>query len=102
MCCRPTPAWPSWMPGLPCWLTCWQAAPPTPWIDMAYLFPATPAGELPPHVLRVFNFFKNLPESFIIWHHLAPWQPQAPDFLVLYQQKRALLVKVSPAAAAEA
>ncbi len=69
---------------------------------MAYLFPPTPAGALPPHVLRAFNFFKSLPERFIIWHHLAPWQPQAPDFLVLYEQQRALLVKVSPAAAGEA
>jgi len=69
---------------------------------MAYLFPPTPAGTLPPHTLRAFNTFKGLPESFIVWHHLAPWQPQAPDFLVLYEQNRALLVKVSPAAAGEA
>lgn len=67
---------------------------------MARILPDTPPTHLPGEVLRVFRALKALPDSFFIWHHLAPWQPNAPDFLVLREDGRALLVKVSPAVSA--
>ena len=69
---------------------------------MAYLFPNAPAGVLPPEVLRTFSALKLLPKRYVVWHHLAPWQKDAPDFLVLNEQQQALLVKVSSAAARDA
>lgn len=65
---------------------------------MAHILPDTPPTHLPGEVLRVFRALKTLPDSFFVWHHLAPWQPDAPDFLVLHEDGRALLVKVSAAA----
>ncbi|MBN2147985.1 MAG: DEAD/DEAH box helicase [Anaerolineales bacterium] len=69
---------------------------------MATIFPTTPIGVLPPEVLRAFQFFKKLPDEFTIWHHLAPWDREAPDFLLLNRQYQAALVKVSRAQPAEA
>ena len=69
---------------------------------MAHILPDTPPLSLPGEVLRVFRALKALPDSFFIWHHLAPWQLNAPDFLVIMQDDRALLVKVSSAAASQA
>ena len=69
---------------------------------MATIFPNTPVGTLPPEALRAFHFLKKLPDDYLVWHHLAPWQPQAPDFLVCSPSRQALLVKVSYAAAGEA
>jgi len=69
---------------------------------MARILPDTPPISLPGEVLRVFRALKALPDEFFIWHHLAPWQPDAPDFLVLDANGRALLVKVSSAAARQA
>lgn len=62
---------------------------------MARIFPDTPPQVLPGEVLRTFKALKFLPDSFIVWHHLAPWQLDMPDFLVLQQDNRALLIKVS-------
>lgn len=67
---------------------------------MAHILPDTPPTSLPGEVLRVFRALKALPDSFFIWHHLAPWQPDSPDFLVLHEDGRALLVKVSSSAQA--
>lgn len=64
---------------------------------MAQIFPNSPAGVLPPEVLRVFRFLKSLPDNYTVWHHLAPWQKEAPDFLVLNPEQQALLLKVSGA-----
>ena len=61
---------------------------------MAYIFPNSPVGVLPPEVLRAFRFFKSLPDDYVIWHHLAPWVKEAPDFLILAPSRHALLVKV--------
>ncbi|MBN2501160.1 MAG: DEAD/DEAH box helicase family protein, partial [Anaerolineales bacterium] len=66
---------------------------------MATIFPNSPVGKLPEATLRVFNFLKTLPDTCSVWHHLAPWQPDAPDFLVLNARQQALLVKVSPVTA---
>lgn len=64
---------------------------------MAQVFPNAPAGILPPEVLRVFRCLKSLPDDYIVWHHLAPWQKDAPDFLILNPEGQALLLKVSGA-----
>jgi hypothetical protein len=72
---------------------------------MARIFPESPAGVLPAESLRTFIFLKRLPDDWDIWHHLAPWQPNSPDFLLLNTARQALLVKVStsrPAAASPA
>ena len=69
---------------------------------MAHILPETPPQTIPKEVLRVFRALKLLPDSFYVWHHLAPWQADAPDFLVLDEQGRALLIKVSSAAADQA
>jgi superfamily I DNA/RNA helicase len=69
---------------------------------MAHILPDTPPQHLPTEVLRVFRTLKALPDSFFIWHHLAPWQLNTPDFLVIDSQGRALLIKVSSASASQA
>jgi superfamily I DNA/RNA helicase len=69
---------------------------------MAHILPETPPQTIPKEVLRVFRALKSLPDTFYIWHHLAPWQIDAPDFLVLDEHGRALLIKVSSATADQA
>ena len=69
---------------------------------MAHILPETPPQSFPREVLRVFHALKALPDTFYIWHHLAPWLPEAPDFLILHEDGRVLLVKVSSAAASQA
>jgi len=66
---------------------------------MAHILPETPPQMIPKEVLRVFRALKSLPDSFFVWHHLAPWQVDVPDFLVLDEHSKALLIKVSSAAA---
>jgi hypothetical protein len=68
---------------------------------MAYLFPNTPPTILPPEVLQVFRFLKTLPEDWVVWHHLAPWQKDTPDFLILNAHRQAVLVKVSNSSAGD-
>ena len=69
---------------------------------MAHILPDTPPQTIPKEVLRVFRAFKSLPDTFYVWHHLAPWQADAPDFLVINEHGKALLIKVSSAAADQA
>ncbi len=69
---------------------------------MARMFPDTPQGILPSAVFQTFRFLKTLPDDWLVWHHLAPWQKDAPDFLILNADRQALLVKVSSAATSEA
>ena len=68
---------------------------------MAYILPDTPPTSLPTAVLRVFRALKALPDTFYIWHHLAPWQINAPDFLVINQAGCVLIIKVCMAAASQ-
>lgn len=68
---------------------------------MAHILPDSPPQSLPLEVLRVFKALKLLPDSYYIWHHLAPWQLDAPDFLILSQDRRAVLIKVSSSAASQ-
>lgn len=62
---------------------------------MAQILPDTPPQFIPKEVLRVFRALKTLPDSYFIWHHLAPWQVDMPDFLIINEKGHALLVKVS-------
>lgn len=68
---------------------------------MAHILPDTLPQSLPGEVLKTFKALKTLPDSFNIWHHLAPWQPNAPDFLISVDGK-VLLLKVSSAPATQA
>ncbi|MBK9007035.1 MAG: DEAD/DEAH box helicase [Anaerolineae bacterium] len=69
---------------------------------MAHILPDTPPQTIPKEVLQVFRALKSLPDTYFIWHHLAPWQIDAPDFLVLDELGKALLIKVSSAATDQA
>jgi superfamily I DNA/RNA helicase len=64
---------------------------------MAHILPDTLPQSLPGEVLKTFRAMKALPDTYYIWHHLAPWQPDAPDFLMITHTGQALLVKVSSA-----
>ena len=65
---------------------------------MAHILPDTPPQTMPKEVLRVFRALKSLTDTFYVWHHLAPWQADAPDFLVIDEHGRTLRIKVSSAA----
>jgi superfamily I DNA/RNA helicase len=69
---------------------------------MAHILPETLPQALPGEVLKTFRALKALPDTFYIWHHLAPWQPDAPDFLMITQEGRVLLMKVSSSSPAQA
>jgi hypothetical protein len=64
---------------------------------MATIFPSQPVGSIPTTVLKVFNYLKGLPDEYLVWHHLAPWQVDMPDFLVISPDQRAVVIKVSNA-----
>lgn len=65
---------------------------------MAQIIPSTPLSSLPSEVLKVYRFFKSLPDDYLIWHHLTPWEKEAPDFMLLNRARQVLLVKVCTAA----
>lgn len=69
---------------------------------MAHILPDALPQVMPPEVHRAFRALKALPDHYYIWHHLAPWQADAPDFLLISEGGRPLLVKVSSASAAQA
>lgn len=62
---------------------------------MAHILPETPPTFLPDVVHKTFTALKRLPDSFNIWHHLAPWVADAPDFLIITHDRKVLIVKVS-------
>lgn len=64
---------------------------------MARIFPEKPNGNISPEVARAFRSLKALPDDWVVWFHLTPWEPEAPDFLILDPEERALLLKVSGA-----
>ncbi|NMB89983.1 MAG: UvrD-helicase domain-containing protein [Chloroflexi bacterium] len=69
---------------------------------MAHMMPETLPTVLPGEVLKTFKVLKALPDTFYIWHHLAPWQSDAPDFLMITHEGKALLVKVSTSSTTQA
>jgi len=64
---------------------------------MAHILPETMPMVFPSVVHKTFGALKRLPDSYNVWHHLAPWVADAPEFLVISHDKKALLVKVSSA-----
>jgi hypothetical protein len=64
---------------------------------MAQIIPEKPVGSVSPEVVRVFNALKRLPDSWRAWFHIAPWEPEAPDFLLLGPEQHAIILKVSRA-----
>jgi hypothetical protein len=64
---------------------------------VARTFPEKPSVGMRPEVARVFRALKWLPDDWNVWHHMTPWQPDAPHFLVLDGKGRALLLHVSGA-----
>ncbi|HCK67126.1 MAG TPA: hypothetical protein DHW49_12755 [Anaerolineae bacterium] len=38
---------------------------------------------------------KSLPEGYVVWHHLTPWEKEAPDFMILNKNNQVILIKVS-------
>jgi superfamily I DNA/RNA helicase len=69
---------------------------------MAHILPETLPQIFPGEVLKTFRSLKALTDNYYIWHHLAPWQRNMPDFLIITRQGCALLVKVSAASANQA
>lgn len=69
---------------------------------MAHILPETIPQILPSEVLKTFRVLKSLPDTYFIWHHLAPWQPDSPDFLIVTYDRKVLLVKVSSSLAENA
>lgn len=69
---------------------------------MAHILPESLPQALPIEVLKTFRALKTLPDTFYIWHHLAPWQLNAPDFLMISHKGSALLVKVSSSTTTQA
>jgi hypothetical protein len=66
---------------------------------MATIFPENPVGALPPEVIKTFRILKSLPDDFQIWHHLAKWETDAPDFLIRNPHNQVWLIMVSSASA---
>jgi hypothetical protein len=64
---------------------------------MAHIIPERPVGSVSPEVVRVFNALKRLPDTWRAWFHIAPWEPEAPDFLLLGPEQQAIILKVSRA-----
>jgi hypothetical protein len=66
---------------------------------MAKILPGEPLGRFPAEVLRTFRTLKTLPDGTTVWHHLAPWEKNHPDFLLLDPDQHAMIIKVSCAPA---
>ncbi len=71
---------------------------------MARIFPEKLVGNGTPEVARAFLVLKSLPDDWQVWLHLTLWESdaEAPDFLVLDSEQRALLIKVSRATSRQA
>jgi superfamily I DNA/RNA helicase len=66
---------------------------------MARILPDTPPRVGSSEVIKVFNALKKLPDEYCIWHNMNFQKQAAPDFLVLHDDGRAMLVMVSSATA---
>lgn len=59
---------------------------------MAQVIPRAPMGSAPSEVVRVFQKLKSLPDDWHVWYRV-PWdEEEAPDFMVLDSDGRALLL----------
>ena len=64
---------------------------------MAQIIPERPGSSVASEVARAFHALKALPESWRVWFHVAPWEEDAPDFLILAPDRGVLVLKVSRA-----
>jgi hypothetical protein len=70
---------------------------------MALFLPNNPPHSVPPELGRAIRALKSLPDDrYIVWQRLAIWDSPGPDFLVLKDGARAVLLKVSPASPRQA
>ncbi len=65
--------------------------------SMAQIIPERPGSSVASEVARAFHALKALPESWRVWFHVAPWEEDAPDFLILAPDRGVLVLKVSRA-----
>jgi superfamily I DNA/RNA helicase len=69
---------------------------------MARILPDTPPHVGSSEVIKVFNALKELPDEYCVWHNLNFDKQNAPDFLLLHADGRALLMMVSSATSRDA
>ena len=69
---------------------------------MARLFPEKIIRASSPEVARVFRSLKRLPETWNIWHNLSAPESERPDFLLIDENNRALILKASSVTEREA
>lgn len=69
---------------------------------MARILPDSPPRVGSSEVIKVFNALKKLPDEYTVWHNMHFDKKEAPDFLLLRQDGRALLVVVSSATSRDA
>lgn len=62
---------------------------------MATLIPSTPFGDASSEYLKLFRLLKRLPDAaYVVWQRLAASDEPTPQFWVLHQDRRSLLLRV--------
>lgn len=69
---------------------------------MARILPDTPPRVGSSEVIKIFNALKKLPDEYCVWHNMNFDKQNAPDFLLLHADGRALLMMVSSATSRDA
>ena len=69
---------------------------------MARIFPDSPPRFATSEVIRVFNSLKRLPNDYAVWHNMDLHKQKAPDFLLVHEDGRVILIMVSPATSRDA
>lgn len=69
---------------------------------MARILPDSPPRVGSTETIRVFNALKKLPDEYTVWHNMNFHKQEAPDFLIIHQDGRALLLVVSSATSRDA
>lgn len=65
---------------------------------MAQILPNTPIASTTTNAMRVFHLLRRLPDDdYFVWQRLHIWDRPGPDFWVLRNNRRAMLIKVSEA-----
>ncbi|MCA9985573.1 MAG: DEAD/DEAH box helicase [Anaerolineales bacterium] len=69
---------------------------------MAQILPTSLTGATTPEVARMYQLLRRLPDKeYYVWQRLSLWEQPGPDFWVLNDQQRAVLIKVSAATKAD-
>ncbi len=65
---------------------------------MAQILPNAPIATTTSNAMRVYRLLNRLPDdNYFVWQRLHIWDQPGPDFWVLRNDRRALLIKVSEA-----